>query len=207
MRRKRTCIVVATALFCLAGCQWKEDVVDWDEEADFRDGDLVLRCGRGVESRAVTTASRAPYSHIGLLHYDEGWMVVHVVPDEAPEGDRDTVKCEPIKEFFSPRKARQGAWMRIRCSDSVAAAAVRYALQKQQAGVAFDNDYQLSDTQRLYCTELVYQSFLHQGIDITDGRRHQALPLFCQDSVVIYPNDISDSKHTLFVKPFKTKKP
>ena len=190
----------------LTGCRRDGELVELAGQEAFREGDLVMRCGRGAESRAVTTASGAPYSHIGLLHYDKEWTVVHVVPGEAPKGVPDTVKCEPIGEFFSAEKACRGAWMRVRCGDDVAAAAVRYALQKQQEGVVFDYDYQLTDTQRLYCTELVYLSYLHQGVDVTDGRRHSSLPFFCQDDIVIFPNDISESKTTLFVKPFKTKR-
>ena len=94
--------------------------------------------------------------------------------------------------------------MRVDCSDSLALAAAKYAHGKVEAKVEFDRNYLLSDTTRLYCTELVYRAYLHQGLDITSGHRHQVPTLFSTEGACVFPNDIEESNLILFVQPFKT---
>ena len=177
-------------------------------EGDFRDGDLVLRCGYGAESRAVTYGGQSVYSHIGILIFSEiqdTWMVVHAVPGEARKDEPEYIKYEPLEAFFSPDRACKGAWMRVNCTDSAAAAAARYCLEKHRDSVLFDNDYLLCDTSELYCCELVWRAFLQQGTDISSGSRHSIPTLFCTEGEGIFPSDIEKSDKTLFVKPFNYK--
>lgn len=204
----KTCIKsrIAAALFvtvcCLSvGCRHSCEAVPYEKaQAEWREGDLALRCGWSKESRAIVAKGRCSYSHIGLLHYDPatGWTVVHAVPDEdKPE----YLKTEPVGVFFSPERAQLGGWLRVDCSDSVAAEAVRYALRKVAERVLFDNLFLLSDTTELYCTELVWRSYLAQGLDVTDGCRQHVPILICKEGECIFPNDIEKSRTTLFVKP------
>lgn len=200
--------ILLLLVLLLGGCTHHREEVLLTGHEDFREGDLVLRCGYGAESRVVTESSRSVYSHIGMLHRgedDEGWMVIHAVPGEAEDGEPEWLKCERIEDFFAVDRAMRGAWMRVDCSDSVAKAAARYALGKVHARVEFDNDYLLSDTTQLYCTELVWRAFLHQGLDLTAHRRHDVPTLFSKDGECIFPCDIEESSKIIFVKPFKTK--
>lgn len=193
----------------LCGCGEPQEVVVLTGQEAFREGDLVLRCGYGVESKVVTESSRSLYSHIGLLHYDREqglWMVLHAVPDEAAPDEPEWLKCERISEFYAADRAMRGAWMRVDCPDSVAEAAARYALRKVGERVEFDHDYLLSDTTRLYCTELVWRAYLHQGIDLTSGHRHEVPLLFSQDGECIFPLDIEESDKILFVQPLKNQR-
>ena len=171
----------------------------------WREGDLVLRCGWGMESRAVTTNSQSAYSHTGILHYDSrtsNWQVVHAVPGEdKPE----YVKAEPVALFFSHERARSGAWLRVDCSDSIARQAAAYAIEKVEQKVEFDNNYLLSDTTMLYCTELIWLSYCKAGIDISGGARQSVPTLFCKEGECIFPANIEQSKSTLFIKSLKTK--
>ena len=180
------------------------EVLYLDAEPEWREGDVVFRNGLGAESRAVTITSHGHYSHVGLLHYDTigGWQVVHAVPGE---DDPEYLKVEPVAAFFDSYRAQSGAWARIDCSDSVAAAAVRYALDKVAQRLLFDNRYLLDDTTQLYCTELVWHSYLSQEIDVTDGQRHKVLTLISDEGECIFPDNIEKSRTTLFVKPLKTK--
>ncbi|MBR6116014.1 MAG: hypothetical protein IKP93_00895 [Paludibacteraceae bacterium] len=182
--------------------------VEWTGREGFRDGDLVLRCGHGLESQAVTYQSGSTYSHIGILLYDSlqgELLVLHAVPGEAKRGEPEYLKREPLSEFFAPTRANVGAWMRINCPDSIARKAADYALQKVRDSVVFDNDYLLQDTTQLYCTELVWRAYLRQGIDISDGVRSDAPRTFCREQECIFPSDIIKSKTTLFINPFKSK--
>ena len=200
-------LLLLTALL-LCGCAEHYDIVDVTGQEDFREGDLVLRCGYGAESKVVTEASQSIYSHIGILHYDTPtaqWQVLHAVPGEAEQGEPEWLKAESISEFYASDRASCGAWMRVDCPDSIAAAAARYALQKVKEQVEFDNDYLLSDTTQIYCTELVWLAYLHQGIDLSEGHRQEVPTVFSEDGACIFPCDIEKSTQILYVKPFKTK--
>ena len=90
----------------LSGCSGHkpDEVLDLSDSIYWREGDIVLRCGWGMESRAVVVNGRSTYSHTGLLHHDEcsGWQVVHAVPGEdTPE----YIKSEAVAQFFQPMRA------------------------------------------------------------------------------------------------------
>lgn len=191
-------VIVGTA------CSRFKTHIDLSAASEWREGDLVLRCGWGMESRAVTLQGHCAYSHIGLLHWSEEcqeWQVVHAVPGEDLP---DRVKVDPVTKFFCRERAQRGAWVRIDCPDSIARQAVQYALSKVNQHILFDHDYLLRDTAQLYCTELVWQSYLHQGLDITGGRRQSVPSVFSTEGECIFPNDIEESETSLFVKPLKT---
>lgn len=185
------------------GCRHSCPTVPYEAaQTEWREGDLVLRCGYGIESRAVTRQSKSVYSHIGVLHYDSvsaEWQVVHAVP---AENEPEYVKVEAVSTFFSPERAQRGGWLRVDCNDTIAREAARYALDKVSARVLFDNDYSLADTTQLYCTELAWRAYRAQGIDIAGGRRQPAPVFFCKEGEGIFPNDIERSETTLFVKHF-----
>lgn len=190
--------------FLLYACHPAREKVVYDN-GEWRSGDLVLRCGYGVESRVVVERSQSAYSHIGILYLDSAsgeWLVIHAVPGE---DEPEQVKAEPIALFYSPERASNGAWLRIDCSDSVARQAAHYALSKAEEHCPFDNEYLLADSSQLYCTELVWRAYLRQGVDITSGKRHVVPSFFCKERECIFPNDIEQSETTLFVTPFKTK--
>ena len=200
-------LLLLTALL-LCGCAERRDIVEVTGQEDFREGDLVLRCGYGAESKVVTEASQSIYSHIGILHYDKltaQWQVIHAVPGEAERGEPERLKAEPISVFYAPDRAIRGAWLRVNCPDNIADEATRYALQKVTEQVEFDNDYLLSDTTQIYCTELVWLAYLHQGIDLSEGHRHEVPSIFSKDGACIFPCDIEKSTKIIYVKPFKTK--
>ena len=194
-------------LSMLCACSENRTSVVLAGEESFREGDLMLRCGYGAESRVVTEASRSVYSHIGILHRDSlagEWMVIHAVPGEAEQGETEYVKCELLATFYAPDRAVSGAWARVDCPDSIASAASHYAWQKAKEQVEFDNDYQLSDTTLLYCTELIWLAYLHQGIDLSDGHRHEVPTLISKDGECIFPSDIAESHQIQYVQPLKT---
>lgn len=194
--------------FLVAGCTARRETVVLTGQEDFREGDLLFRCGYGAESKFVTAASHSVYSHIGMLHYDKasgGWMAVHAVPGEAEAGKREVLKVEPLSAFYAKERAEKGAWARVNCPDSVAAAAAAYALSKVAQHVEFDNDYALGDTTSLYCTELVWQAYLHQGIDLGDGQRHEVPVMVSKEGTCLFPSDIEKCSNIIFVQSFKTK--
>lgn len=137
------------------------------DTTSLRNGDLIFRNGLGSESLVVTASSGGDYSHVGILYNDgSGWQVIHAVPGENTPGEPEWLKCEPIEDFFSPHRAQAGAVARVNCDDATAAQAAIMALRKVKAGVTFDNDYNINDTTTLYCSELVWQAYMSQGINL-----------------------------------------
>lgn len=209
-KSKKGCLIAAFLVllcFVTGACSSHRPVttIDLSDSTKWREGDISLRCGWGMESRAVTARGQSTYSHAGLLHHDSGsncWQVIHAVPGE---DDPEYVKAEAVAVFYGPDRARTGAWLRIDCDDSTAYRATQYALWKAEQKVLFDNDYLLEDTTMLYCTELVWRSYQTAGIDISDGNRHDVSRFFCTEGECIFPDDIERSNSTIFVQPLKSK--
>lgn len=175
------------------------------DTVDLRDGDLLFRLGPGPESRLVTVASRGVYSHVGMaVNVGHRWMAVHAVPGENRDRNTpDTLKCEPLTDFFLPGRAIGGATARIACPDTVARAAVSYALEKVHAKVLFDHHYRMTDTTELYCTELVYLAYLHQGIDLTGHRCYDTFPPENMEWY-LFPSDLQNSPFVERLLEFRT---
>ena len=169
--------MLALLVLLPAGCRRKATV----QEAPafpiekMLEGDLAFRCGQGVFSRAVISAEEDPrYSHVGVLvKENEAWKVVHAVPGESDfPGDFDRVKAEAIGDFFAPDRAFRGCLVHTGLADSALVAALsREALQLARDSVRFDASFDLTDSSRLYCTELVWMLYRHAGIDLSEGRR------------------------------------
>ena len=173
-----------------------------------RNGDLLFRNGNGGESRFVTGISNGIYSHIAMAYKDStGWKAVHAVPGETEDiHATDYLKCEPIEDFYQYDRACAGAVARVNCPDSLAEKALAFALDKVERRFAFDHHYKLEDTTTYYCTELVYWSYLHVGINLADERRHN-LPMPQTDGIFVFPSDILDSPHILFSKEMIISRP
>ena len=154
-----------------------------------REGDLAFRCGRGVFSRAVTSAEEdGRYSHVGIIVMDDGkWKVVHAVPGE-PEfkGDFDRVKIEDLDVFYGPDRAWCGELAHTGLIDSASVRALcRDAIQAARDSVRFDNDYSLEDSSEVYCTEFVWRLYRRRGIDLSEGRRQRVNTLFVKGDVIL----------------------
>ncbi|MCR5312188.1 MAG: hypothetical protein K6E54_00810 [Bacteroidaceae bacterium] len=166
--------------------------LDGFDTSVLKEGDLALRCGYGLESRAVSEASKSSYSHIGIVHHDSilGWCVIHSVPGESQASDGvDRVKYESVDSFYSSKKARNGSIARVRCSDSQMNQVVRYAMQKYYLGTPFDHDYLTRDSVRLYCSELVWRSYSHAGVDIGISCMHMNPLHPSPENGIIFPSD------------------
>lgn len=164
------------------------------EPGNLHEGDIALRRGRGVASYAVVnTDPDGKYSHIGIIAKVDGRLVVvHSVPGESRQGEQDKVKIESLQSFFSEDKAMKGALMRFKGDPYTAEKAARLAVKLAEEGTPFDNDYDLEDTTRLYCTELIEFIYSRCGMDVTEGRRTSiSIPGFAGEYIL--PSDIYKS--------------
>ena len=119
-------------------------------------------------------------THVGILvHSPGGWLVVHAATGE-DEGNTDSVKCEMVR-------CQSVRVVHIACDTAITQWAVRFALQ--QIGKPFDADFDITDTTKYYCTELVWQAYRHQHVDLSHGRCHH-IQLLGLKKTCILPADL-----------------
>ena len=203
-------IFIGCALFLWlgwsAGCSGRAEIHrDFSLPADslLQEGDIVFRRGQGLASRAVLFAdTHSVYSHTGVVVRDgTEWKVVHIVPGEPDaDGQRDRIKMEGLELFFMPQRALKGAVMRTD-DPHRAVLAAHWAVALHGTGIRFDHDYNLDDTTRMYCTELIQKIFLCEGLDLTEGKRSRInVPGFRGDYIL--PTDIQHSPHLRLIWEF-----
>lgn len=167
-------IIIPAILCCiLAGCGGSPQAPDMSGYLPV-EGDIAFRRGPGMRSRAVIIAdSLGTFSHAGIVvRSGDSFKIAHIAPGEREEGDSlDRIKLEGFEEFFAPDRATGGEIRRLAGADTTAARAGRYALDIYRRGITFDHDYDLSDTVRMYCTELIWHAYGAAGRDITNRRR------------------------------------
>ena len=59
---------------------------------------------------------------------------------------------------------------RVRDTERAAEVASLKALEYYRNKIPFDTGFDIEDSGRLYCTELIWQVYMHAGIDLADGR-------------------------------------
>lgn len=168
------------------------------------DGDLVFRRGTGLLSHVVTSASKdGVYSHIGILKkIADEWFVIHAVPDEPDfEGDSDRVKIDSLSRFFMSDRAVRGMIARITEDTLAASKAACTACEMARQGILFDHDYNLADTSRMYCSELVEFAYRKAGICLSEGRRTQ-IHVPAMGGTYLMPDDIARNKKLKIIYSF-----
>lgn len=144
--------------------------------SEIREGDLAFRKGTGTLSHAITwTPGNKTFSHCGVVFRRPSgeWVVVHAVPDEKEfSGDFDRVKAERLERFFSHQLCLYGELVHTSFTDTASLSRMRSrAFAWVRDSVRFDNKYEMADTSTLYCTELVWELYRREGLDLSQGRR------------------------------------
>ena len=196
LTRNNRCKYLCIILFALlvAGCKQPQSLPQQitPPTSSFTTGDLAFRLGRTLQSSLIASSAddTMRYSHVGVILFrNDSCMVVHIEPkdDNLP----DEISCEPIEDFFSPQTAVSGCVMR---HDSLTTTQQERVAAREMdllnSKILFDHDYLLSDTEEMYCTELVESIFSSVGISLSQGRRH-TLPLIAEP--LILPLDIAQN--------------
>lgn len=169
----------------------------------FEEGDIIFRKGTGAKSRAVLHAdSTGVYSHCGIVvSEDSVYKVIHITPGERTKNEKvDKIKIEPIDVFWRKDRAEKGALYRLK-DNSLGGKAALQAKRLLAKGILFDHDYVLSDSARMYCTELVWYVYQLEGKDISCSKRSIVnMPFY--GGVYILPSDIYDNKDILLIYKF-----
>lgn len=147
--------------------------------AALRSGDLILRRGASMESRAVRALGRdrASYSHVGLVVRDaSGIFVVHALPEERARGAPGGVRREPLATFLNQRDAeRAGAYRVVHASAQATAQALAWAERAALMQLPFDDEFDGRSPDKVYCTEFVLRAYASAKLELPARTRHVVL--------------------------------
>ena len=151
-----------------------------------QNGDLVFRQGRSVESYAVNMAdSQKEFSHVGIVVVVYGkTYIVHAVPADTKQ-DKAYVKMETPDQFLAPDKATRCAVYRSAFSPAQLETVSRQALNFYTLRYTFDDEFDLSTTTKLYCTELVLDAFSNAGIKLENIQASEINFLVTKKKIVL----------------------
>lgn len=136
------------------------------EIAQLKDGDIILRHGFGMVSDLIVSTMNEEYdiSHCAILVKDRnGFNVIHSVSQSL--SDFDGVQSQSLNRFISDSKENSIIVVRYKGnSDSLISGSAKYYLNKK---IPFDNDFDIKDSSKIYCTELIWKVIKDsQGVDI-----------------------------------------
>ncbi len=131
------------------------------DKAKLKNGDIILRKGHGSVSDIIDNMYPTGYhlSHCGvLIKEDDSLYVVHTVSSELSQVDG--VQTEELDKFV--RESVRNSIMVVRAKqDSITRDKIADAtLSFLNKGIKFDHSFDISDTTKFYCTELIYQAYL-----------------------------------------------
>lgn len=144
---------------------------------NWRTGDVIALNGVSFRSRIVRLLQgySSDFSHVGIvvLHNNVPY-IVHADPAEGRVVEqRWDLVC-------SPSEASGGALFRLKpINDSIARNASVTAEYWAKIKVPFDEQFDLSSRDKLYCTELVWRAYQSAGVDLCPDlqtRNHHLLP-------------------------------
>ena len=116
-----------------------------------REGDILCRLGDRTWSLYFRGLSKEDkrFSHLGIIHIEDGKITVINAEGLAWEG-KDCVNNTPLDKFIGP--ARMLGLYRLEGIDGEAISAEALKM----VGRPFDWDFDLTNHDKIYCTELLY---------------------------------------------------
>lgn len=156
-----------------------------------RNGDLVLRRGRSAESFVVYLFdNNRDYSHIGVVVIENQVpYIIHVVPDRPGLVRKDSPEAFLSYENASHFKIIRSDFQPLKL-DFVASSAMSFYTRH----LSFDNKYDLSTDNELYCTELVIKAFKSSNINFPDISP-QKIQVLLGTFAVIMPSSFLENSH------------
>lgn len=164
---------------------------------EVRKGDLVCRRGNGLwSSLFASLSSREPrFSHVGVV-WEEGASPTLIHADASDWSGKGCVREGSWQDFFEGANATECAVFRLEAGGGLAE---RFALAaRQRLGVPFDTAFDLGETNRLYCTELL-------AVALEEACGHNTVPRTSRGEKVYYA--IDDLYARGFLKVFDSDMP
>ena len=130
--------------------------------AEIKPGDLIFHTSLSSQSQALQLAMKSPYSHMGIVLFQEGKPYVFEASN--------VVKFTPLKEWINRGKNRHYRLKRLKDQSLLTASSVKKLMQaaKTYAGKPYDLFFEWSD-KKIYCSELVWKMY-HQALGVKIGK-------------------------------------
>jgi len=157
-------------------------------------GDLIFRSGTGVAGQLLAEADpNTSYSHVGLVVIDQGApFVIHASLNG--ENGKGQVIQDSLEDFLLKDEATAIAVYRLHSNlIHLAPNAVEIAQNKVRQEVPFDTSFDLSNDERLYCTELVWRAYQRAGLDLVEGEFDTLVTPFTENDQYISPSQLLDN--------------
>lgn len=134
------------------------------------EGDLVFQKSKSAQSEAIALATHSDYTHMGLVIFEGGRLVVY----EAVQ----PVKKTPLDEWIGRGVGGKVVVRRLRNAKEALTVEGRKELRRvlrSFLGRPYDLQFRWDDD-RIYCSELVYKAF-ERALDIRIGRQQHVSDL------------------------------
>jgi Permuted papain-like amidase enzyme, YaeF/YiiX, C92 family len=149
-----------------------------EEIAMIEDGDIILRHGYGLVSDGIveTMQEKWELSHCAILWKDSASgeiKVIHSVSQSLSECDG--VQVQSLKRFIHDSQENSIMLVRFKAPDGMTQKNIstrgQYYLGRQ---IPFDHSFDIDDTARFYCSELLWQVVLDEyDVDIFKGKNNE----------------------------------
>jgi hypothetical protein len=156
-----------------------------------RSGDLVFRMGRGFISHSMRQFSlKEPrYSHAGILALEANKVFVYhcIGGEDNPESE---LRKDLFESFCSPELAHSFGVFRLPVDAASGERIVCKADSLFKKRVLFDEQFDLSTDEKMYCTEFVYKtikSLVSEKIPLSSSEVSGKKYIACDDLFLI-PN-------------------
>lgn len=157
-----------------------------------KEGDIIFRTGNTWLAQApVPFTDNATYSHGGIITVEAlRIQVVHASVES--KGDR-TVKTEPLADFLQQGTTHAAAY-RLKGSTSEVQQAIAQTAKTYTEDMPLQTKLGLSNSDRVYCSELIWRTYMEAGIDLSDRSSASGLESFSSlTGRNITPDSLSDS--------------
>jgi len=130
----------------------------------FEHGDIVLKRGKGIVSKKMISAlgEEVPYSHLGI-YYQKADTAFLIHSLSGGDNQQDGVQAISINDFVGSAKPDAVLFVRRKASVEMRNKFAEEAFNLAEKKVGFDLDFDMRDSNRIYCTELAYWSFKKAG--------------------------------------------
>lgn len=149
-------------------------------------GDIIFTRGNSIKSYVVMLFDRNTdnYSHCGTIYKKKNkYYIIHATPTPI-DGKVGRVLMEPLDDFFRSNAVTLVSVFRLKSGLKKHLKSILSTTDEYEKKLTlFDVNFSLTDD-KLYCTELIWKSFLKSGLDLTAGKN---------DLNILFPSDLMKS--------------
>jgi uncharacterized protein YycO len=128
--------------------------VQFTSGQEFKDGDVIFQSSKSQQSKSVEEATNSPYSHCGIIFYDDGEAYVYEAVQ--PVGKRK------LEDWIASGVEKKYKVMRLKDSTLLTSESINKMTDycQKQFGKNYDIYFGWSDKE-WYCSELVWKTYFN----------------------------------------------